>query len=165
MVRSMRLYEVQTFDDKIRAVRRDFIKESSVISFSLFEKGYMIAPKKWYLGKNCVWYLDEVETARELAEVKSVYLYPSLSRQQECKHYFLYRFSFIDTIKYRIWHKAFVIQEKRRNKIIMKNILKSNQGAQLEYLAKSITKDIEKAMSEVQEDITKAKDLIERMEF
>ena len=47
----------------------------------------------------------------------------------------------------------------------MKNILKSNQGAQLEYLAKSITKDIEKAMSEVQEDITKAKDLIERMEF
>lgn len=141
------------------------IKEAPKIKFSLFEKGYIINPNKWIIKKQCVFRFSEKETIRKIEQFRTFYRYLPSYERKDLQAYMIFTFSFVDKIKYYFWRINQKRHEKRRERIITKNQLQERQAELLQQLADEMTKDIEKAMSEVQEDTTKAKELIERMEF
>ena len=146
--------------------RKDLIKTAKAspkIKFSLFIKGLAIAPDKWILKENFVFYFDEILFKKEVEQFRSMYS----SRIPLCvdKQYLIYSFSFIDTIKYKIWHFFYKIEQNKIEARKKRAKLREQQGKQLQILAKGMEIDIKRLIKEVDKETTQAKELIERMEF
>lgn len=141
------------------------IKEAPKIKFSLFEKGYIINPNKWIVKDQCVFRFSEKETIHEMERFKLVYGYLPINTRTDLHAYMIFTFSFVDKIKYYFWRVSRKRYEEKQERMMAKAQCQERQAELLQQLADEMTKDIEKAMIEVQEDITKAKELIERMEF
>lgn len=137
----------------------EFVKTSPKIKFSLFEKGQAIAPDKWILKKNFVLYFDEI------AFKKEVKLFKRYDPYLVDKRYLIYSFSFIDTIKYKIWHFFHKIEQNKIEARKKRAELCEKQGKQLQKLAEGMEIDIKRLIEEVDKETAQAKELIERVEF
>jgi hypothetical protein len=134
-------------------------KTSPKIKFSLFEKGQAIAPDKWILKEDFVFYFDEIAFKKEVESFRRYQPY------LPAKHYLIYSFSFIDTIKYKIWHFFYKIEQNKIEARKKRAKLREQQGKQLQILAKGMEIDIKRLIKEADKETAQAKELIERVEF
>lgn len=141
----------------------EIAKTNPKIKFSLFEKGQAIAPDKWILKESFVIYFDEIFFKKQVEQFRRMYG----SRIPLCvdKQYLIYSFSFIDTIKYKIWHFFYKIEQNKTEARKKRAELRERQGRQLQALAKGMEIDIKRLIKEADKETTQAKELIERMEF
>lgn len=121
----------------------EYLKSLNEMPFKSFVAFYNIAPTKWTLNRSYVIYktidmqtLDLIEKGRQCGKVPILFednIYRAPMKEYE------FTFKLLDLIKYRIWHKSVLHNERvKEKKHKQKELYKQYQEA-----LKEISKDLE----------------------